>query len=176
MNKSPYARDPSVFELAGMHYHVPFRPAAVWIRAVCGGHTERVLTELMDEDSAADVLHRLISGELDRDAVRQASYALLKDAAPYPWWKTVRLLIQSTTDSMAGHLTLAGADPWKLPVAQWAATVYTLLTRNLDTKGQFKVDAELETPPAGVSEDGGWMSDAAFAALVENARNAPGQG
>jgi hypothetical protein len=173
--RSPYARNPYAFELAGEHYRVPFRPAAVWVEAVCGGHTERVLTELMDEETGALIVHQLVSGGLDREAVRRASYALLKDAAPYPWWKTVRLLMQSTTDTVAGHMTLAGADPWSLSVAQWTATVYTLLTRHQDVKGRFKIDAELENPPPGADEDD-WMSEAAFAALVANARNAPGQG
>jgi hypothetical protein len=151
------------------------RTAAPWIRCVLAptGVTALVIG-LHDDEWGTWVLSGIASGAVSMDDVKQTAYDLLGDVSPYKWWKTARLLALSSRDDIAGHLTLSGLSPWNLTVAQWVTAVYALLTKGADVKAKFKIDAPLDDPPAGIVDDE-WMSDAAFAAMVAQARNAPGQ-
>lgn len=171
---SPYDREPLWVVVAGQHHRVP-REAAPWIPCVLSPTGVTALVVGLTEDHWGEwVLSGIASGAVPVEEVRDTAYGLLAGASPYKWWKTARLLALSSRDDIAGHLTLAGLDPWNLTVAQWVTAVYALLTKGADAKGKFKIDAPLDDPPAGVVDDE-WMSDEAFAAMVAQARNSPGQ-
>lgn len=171
---SPYDREQLWVVVAGQHRRVP-REAAPWISCVLAptGVTSLVVG-LGDDRWGEWMLSGIADGTVPLEEVRDAAYELLGTASPYKWWKTARLLALSSRDDIAGHLTLAGLDPWNLTVAQWVTAVYALLTKNADAKAKFKIDAPLDDPPAGVVDDE-WMSEEAFAAMVAQARNSPGQ-
>jgi hypothetical protein len=154
---------------------VPPAWAAEWIECVLSDlGTSALLVGLTDDSTGETITELLMDGTLPVASVQQGSYDLLAAAAPYKWWKTARLLALSARDDIAGHLTLAGLDPWRLTVAQWTAAVYALCTKGADAKAQFKFDAPLDAPPPGVVDDA-WMSEDDFAAMVTQARNMPGQ-
>lgn len=173
--RSPYSRDPLQIEVAGRPIEVPYAPAAVWIDALLtGSGTSALLVALTDEETGDRILSALLDGELSPAEVQQGSYDLLGVAAPFTWWKTVRLLSTAGRDDLAGHLVLSGVDPWQRSTAEVVCAVYTLLTKNSDASGRFKIDAQIDDPPPGIVDDQ-WMSEDDFAAMVAAARNSPGQ-
>lgn len=175
-DRSPYSRTPLYVDLGGLAVEVAYAPAAEWVNAVSSGAGALpLLTMLTDRPTGDRIVHGLIDGRYALREVQEAAYALLTEATPYTWWKSARLLSVARQDDVAGHLTLAGVDLWSVTPAQLVAAVYTLLVKGLDAPKKFRVDAELDNPPPGVVDDA-WMSDADFAALVAQARNAPGQG
>lgn len=169
----PYRRDPVSVVLGDRAVTVPWAPADRWVTCVVSSPLG-ILTGLTSDAEGAEVVERVIDGQLTPDQVSRAAYELLEQAVPYRWWKTVRLLSLSTRDDIVGHMTLAGLDPRGLTVAQWAMAVYVLVTRNCDAKEKFKADAEFDSPPPGVVDDD-WMSDDDFNAMVAQARAMPGQ-
>lgn len=174
MVSNPYARDPLGVRLGGVHVRVPWAPADRWIECTTSSAgLLGILTGLTDDDTGDQLIGRVLDGTIRPDEVASAAYELMGQAAPYRWWKTARLLSLSTRDDIAGHLTLEGLDPRDLTVAQWCAAVYVLVTRTGDRQERFKVDVAFDDPPAGVVDD--VMDDSEFKALVEQARNAPGQ-
>jgi len=173
--RSPYSRDPLYISVAGREIQVPYAPAAVWIDALlAGGGTTALLVALTDEETGDRVLSGLLEGDVELSAVQQGSYDLLAAAAPYRWWKTAKLLSAAGRDDLTGHLLLSGVDPWQRSAAEIACTVYALLTKGADQKNRFKIDAEIDDPPPGIVDDE-WMSEDDFTAMVDAARNAPGQ-
>lgn len=173
---NPYAREPIGVVLGGLEIRVPWAAADRWI--VCATSSSGpigVLTGLAGEDDVAEeITNRVLDGRVSPEAATAASYDLLGQAVPYKWWKTVRLLSISNRDDIAGHMVLSGVDPRELTVAQWCMAVYVLLTRNADTKDQFKTDVALDDPPPGVSDDD-WMDESDFHDMVSQARAMPGQ-
>lgn len=174
-DRSPYTRAPLTVTVGGRwDLHVPASWAAEWIECVLSNvGTSALLVGLAEEPDGERVMGDLIGGRLTVEQVQQASYDLLAAAAPYKWWKTARLLALSSREDIAGHLTLAGLDPWRLTVAQWVTAVYALCTKGADAKARFKFDAPLDDPPPGIVDE--WMAEDDFAAMVAAARNAPGQ-
>ena len=172
--RSPYAREPLSVTLAGAHLAVPYAPAAVWVNALCEGSGHfTLITSLLPERDTAAVVDRVLNGGVTLEDVQKAAESLLSAAAPYSWWKTARLLSASARQDIAGSLTLSGLDPWELTPAQWATAVYASLVKGLESKDKFKVDAVLDDPPAGVTDE--WMDESEFQAMIAAARNAPGQ-
>lgn len=171
---SPYDDSPVSLFVAERHVLIE-RVAAPWISCVLAptGVTALVVG-LKDDEWGGWVLAALSSGLAPVEEVKQAAYDLLAEVSPYKWWKTARLLALSSRDDIAGHLTLAGVNPWDCTVAQWVTAVYALLTKGADAKGKFKIDAPLDDPPAGIIDDT-WLSDEDFAAMVAAARTAPGR-
>lgn len=169
----PYRRDALSVDVGDLTVVVPWSPANRWITCVVASPLT-ILSGLTNDADGTAVVDRLIEGGITPEQIASAAYTLLEQATPYRWWKTVRLLSLSTRDDIAGHLTLAGIDPRSLTVAQWATAVYTLVTRNCDTKEKFKVDVEFDAPPPGVVEND-WISDEDFNAMVASARAMPGQ-
>ena len=174
-DRSPYTRAPLTVSVGGqLELVIPPAWAAEWIECVLSGvGTSALLVGLAEDGAGERLMERMIDGGVTVEAVQQASYDLLTAAAPYKWWKTARLLALSSRADIAGHLTLAGLDPWRLTVAQWVTAVYASLTKGADAKARFKFDAPLDDPPPGVV--GEWMAEDDFAAMVAAARNAPGQ-
>ena len=161
--------------LGDLEVRVPWCPADRWIScttATLGPVT--TLVGLTDDATGAAVVERIVDGRVTPEAAAAAAYDLLGQATPYKWWKSVRLMSLSCRDYIAGHLTLAGLDPRDLTVAQWCASVYTLITRNADDKTKFKTDVVFDDPPPGVVDDD-WMSPDDFNAMVAAARAMPGQ-
>lgn len=169
----PYARTAVSTPLGGREIVAPWAPADRWVSCVVLSPLS-ILSGLTSDADGSFVVDQVLEGVITPEQVSQAAYALLEDAVPYRWWKTVRLLSLSTRDDIAGHLTLAGLDPRNLTVAQWCMAVYTLVTRNSDAKEKFKTDAEFDAPPEGV-EVNDWISDDDFNAMVAQARAMPGQ-
>lgn len=169
----PYRRRPASVDVGGLSVVVPWSAADRWIACVTESPLT-ILAGLPDPDTADRVVGGVIDGRISPEDAARAAYALLEQAVPYRWWKTVRLLSLSTRDDIAGHLTLSGLDPRDLTVAQWAMAVYVLVTRNSDTKERFKIDVEFDAPPPGVA-DNDWISDDDFNAMVAQARAMPGQ-
>jgi hypothetical protein len=171
---NPYAREPLGVLLGGTHVRVPWVPADRWIECTTSSAgLLGILTGLTDDETGDRIIDRVLSGEIGPEAVAAAAYDLMGQAAPYRWWKTARLLALSTRDDIAGHLTLEGLDPHSLTVAQWCAAVYVLVTRTGDRQEKFKTDVVFDDPPPGVTDNA--MDDDEFKALIEQARNAPGQ-
>lgn len=175
-DRSPYARAPLTAMVGGsVELSIPFAWAAEWVECVLSpAGTSALLVGLAPNGEGDRLVNILISEGVTVAQLQQASYDLLGAASPYKWWKTARLLALSSRDDIAGHLTLAGLDPWNLTVAQWVTAVYALCTKGADAKARFKFDAPLDDPPAGIVDDQ-WMSEDNFAAMVAAARSAPGQ-
>lgn len=169
----PYAREEQMVRLGDRDVRVPYASADRWISCVTASPVT-ILTGLTDGPTAEAVVWSVVDGDVSPEQVSATAYQLLERVVPYRWWKTVRLLGLSTRDDIVGHLTLSGLDPRDLTVAQWCAAVYTLVTRNADTKERFKVDVEFDAPPPGIVEND-WISDDEFKAMVESARAMPGQ-
>ncbi len=172
---NPYARGNLTTSLGALRVWVPWAPASRWIE--CTTSTAGligVLTGLTDDRTADAVIERVMDGEVSPREVSEAAYDLIGQAAPYKWWKTVRLLSLSTRDDIVGHLTLEGVNPRVLTVGQWAAAVYVLVTRNTDGSERFKTDVAFDDPPPGIVDDQ-WMDESDFNAMVANARAMPGQ-
>jgi hypothetical protein len=93
-------------------------------------------------------------------------------AAPYKWWKTLRLAVLTTRPEILGQLTLAGMDPYTLSLSQWVSATYVLVTRNSDAKDRFKTDVAFDDPPPGIVDDE-WMSEDDFNAMVASTRMVP---
>lgn len=175
-DRSPYTRAPLTVTVGGtFDVHTEPAWAAEWIECVISSAgTSALLVGLTDDDTGERLMGALLAGRVTVEEVQQGSYDLLGAASPYKWWKTARLLALSAREDIAGHLTLAGLDPWRLTAAQWVTAVYALCTKGADAKARFKFDAPLDDPPAGVVDDA-WMSEDDFAAMVAQARNMPGQ-
>lgn len=171
---NPYARDPLGVQLKGLHVRVDWAPASRWIECTTSSAgLLGVLTGLTDDETGDRIVDRVLGGEISPEEVAAAAYDLIGQATSYRWWKTARLLALSTRDDIAGHLTLEGIDPRSLTVAQWCAAVYVLVTRTGDRQEKFKTDVVFDDPPPGVDDHA--MDDSEFQALIEQARNAPGQ-
>lgn len=171
---SPYANgDVTVY--VGDRVLTVSRVAAPWVECVMSPvGPSALLAGLPAHDAGAWVLQDMVTGVVTPRDVSEAAYALLGAVSPFSWWKTARLLALSSRPDICGRLSLERVDPWSLTVAQWVCAVYALITRGLDETARFKINAPLDDPPAGVVDDN-WMSDAEFAAMVAQSRNAPGQ-
>lgn len=173
-DRSPYAREEIFVRVAGTDVQIPYAPAAVWIEALTtDSGTAPLVTVLASQQDSDLILSRVLAGRISWDDVQRASYELLKEASPFKWWKTARLLAAAGRPDFVGLLLTHGVDPWNRSAAEVACVVYSLLTRNTDAKGKFKIDAQVDDPPPGIVDDE-WMSESDFAAMVAQARNAPG--
>lgn len=171
---NPYAREPLGVRLGNVHVRVPWVPADRWIECTTSSAgLLGILTGLTDDETGDQIIDRVLGGKISPGEVAAAAYDLISQATPYRWWKTARLLALSTRDDIAGHLTLEGLDPHTLTVAQWCSAVYVLVTRTGDRQERFKTDVVFDDPPPGVDDRA--MDDSEFQALIEQARNAPGQ-
>lgn len=176
MTSNPYAREPVEVTVAGLRVYAPGASAARWIEATCSrAGILGVLTGLTDDATAERLVERVADGHATPEDVAKAAYDMLGQATEYRWWKTARLLSLSTRADIAGALTLKGLDPSRLAVGQWCAAVYVLVTQGTAASERFKTDVAFDDPPPGAEADDDWMSEAEFNAMVESARNAPGQ-
>lgn len=172
---SPFACEPQRVTIADERVIVLYAPAADWIGAICGSTTTAgALLPLLIRPDRDRVVTRLARGTLAADVVAGAFYEALSTAVPeLAWWESYRLLALSAQPGPAGRMLLAGLDPWQLPPAAWCYAVYELMTQHAGERDRFRFDAQLKTPPAGVTDDFGDMD---FDQMVAAARSTPGMG
>lgn len=138
-------REPSTVTVAGVRIHIPYRPAAEWMRALT---RLDALAGALAAREARDVLVELLMDHPDAYAqLRAESLRILGEAGGRKWWEVGRLLSTSAQPEILGRLVLAGADPWTRSVGEWCAATYALCVKGQDEKGRLKFDFSLSIPP-----------------------------
>lgn len=174
MTTDPFARTPLDISVGGVFVvRVPWHPAADWVSALSTPTGPvAVLIALTGPEDGDRIVNAVLDGEVTSTEAATAAYDLLTQAAPYKWWKTLRLAVLTTRPTVLGQLTLAGLDPYTLTLSQWVCAAYAMVTRNSDVKDRFKTDVAFDDPPPGIVDDD-WMSDADFNAMVASTRMVP---
>lgn len=173
MTEIGYATGPIGHDIAGIRVAIPYQPAAEWVEA-CAMATDisGVVFQLASRNSVDQLTNAMVNDRITAEDVAKGAGEVLERVSPYRWWVTYRLFLLSRQAAVMGRIVLAGLDPWKLSPAMWATGVYALLTENASETDRFKFDAQLETPPPGVDDDG-WGADD-FESMVASARAMPG--
>lgn len=175
-DRSPFSDAPIVVHVGEQPVEIPHRNAAEWINAVHAANGPGALVVFLARENTSEIVKdELAAGLITLEEIQEASLDLIREAVPYQWWKTVRLMFLSGRPEVLGRTVMHGMDPWELGISQWCAGVYALCTENSDDRGRLKFDASLESRPAGV-EDDDVRGDESFDALVNQARNMPGMG
>lgn len=162
-----FLREPLTVTVAGSQVSIPYRPAAVWAKALDLLH---ILPALLCEQEARDELADLLMDypqavdDLKREALR-----ILGEQGGRAWWEVARLLKTSAAPEVLGRLVLSGADPWTRSLGEWTAATYALCVKGHDEKGRLKFDFSLSIPPAGYEDewDDGDVDPAAAMSAVQ---------
>lgn len=146
MTDSVFRRAPTVLEVAGRTFPVPWAPAATWCAAAQYPATlAAVMLDLQDRDVLTELY---ATDKVTMDEMTAAGRALLAEQSGWSWWQAERLISTSAKPIVLGSLILAGVDAYRVSLAEWCAAVYALLAKNRDAKDMLKLDSELSTPPS----------------------------
>lgn len=167
-----YLRRPSEIYAGHLSLTVPWRSAAGWMSVLADQRTTLVLSRVVAEEQRHGLIRELAWGTVTEGDLTKGFADLLKDLTGRPWYSALSLLFLSDTEAVLGRLVLAGADPRRLGLGAWTATVYTLATQGRDEQARFKFDSQLATPPPGHEDE--WDDGDDFESMVAAARSMPG--
>ena len=164
------SRDPLTITVAGQRILIPYRPAAVWARAVRESSKLPVAAALADDDGRAALADLLVEHDGAMAELRAESYRIIGEAGGRKWWEVSALLNSSVQGELLGRMLLSGVDPWQRSLGEWCAAVYALCLKGQDEKGRIKFEFSLSVPPPGHEDewdDGGDDVNAAAEAAMK---------
>lgn len=152
------SRDPLTITVAGTRIEIPYRPAAVWAKAIRESHRLPVAAGLADEPGRETLADLLVAGGTALADLRAESHRILEEIGGRRWWEVATLLNTSVSGEVLGRMLLAGLDPWERSLGEWCAATYALCLKGQDEKGRIKFEFSLSIPPPGYEDqwdDGG---------------------
>jgi hypothetical protein len=147
----PLSRDPVPVTVAGVLLPLPYRPAAVWARAL--DRPESLAATLAAPEQRETLADLILERPGAMEDLRRESLRILGEATGRPWWESARLLNTSVAPEILGRLVLAGVDAHARSVGEWCAAVYALCVKHADEKGRLRFDFSLSIPPAGYEDE-----------------------
>lgn len=142
---------PITVTVAGAPYVVEPADAGAWITAIVGDPLAGVVPRMLDPVGRAEVLSRMLTGEVSNADLVEARNSALSAATGRDWWVAVRLIgaVDTQSGELYGRLLLAGIHPG-LTIAAWCSSLYAMIMDGRDEKGRVKIEFDLHHPPSGV--------------------------
>lgn len=154
---APLLREPLTIRVAGTAITIPYRPVALWVKAL-GEQARLPLAAALADAPAREVLADLLMEHPQAAAdLRAESLRILGETSGRKWWEAGRLLNTSVAPEILGRMVLAGVDPWNRSVGEWCAAVYALCVKGQDEKGRLRFDFSLQLPPPEFEDE--WDDD-----------------
>lgn len=160
------SRAPVTVTVAGRHFHLPYRPAAVWLDAA--GRLPVLVSRLAEPDDREALVDLVMDHPNGAEDVRLESRRVLALVSGWKWWEAAKLINTSLGSEVLGRLVLAGVDPWQRTLGEWCAATYALCAKGTDAQSRLKLDFSLSVPPPGAEDgwdDGGDDAEATLSAV-----------
>lgn len=147
---------PVVVDLGGTIYRIAPYPAIRWIVPIVDDDWFAIVPGLLDlSDRGVD--EALDDGTIRHEDCVRAARDAVGAVSGVPWWSAVSLVQSSVgTPEVIGELLLHGIDPQTVGLGAFVVAAYRVFVRDADKKQRAKIDADLDTPPPGLTLADRW--------------------
>lgn len=137
---------------------IPALPAADWLAAVLANEAGSIFPGLLDPDLRADVWAQVAAGRITMDDLVECARHALEAAAGRSWWSADRLVRVAMDDTVrarvVGEMAGSGLDLERISLGLFCDAIWgRMLAGVTEDMDRLRLEAELNTPPAGINPE-----------------------